>query len=146
MLSLFNKPLFYENFEFKNKFQELEKFNPKMDIVENEKEIQIDYEMAGISPEDIEIEFNKGLLTVKGNKTIQRDEKDEDGHYKYYERSSGSFSRSVRLPKFINEEHINADFDNGLLKITINKPAPEELDEAPKKISITSKKNNNNNN
>jgi HSP20 family protein len=105
---------------------------PSIDVRENEKEIAIDAELPGMNENDVQVVVRDGVLSLKGEKKSERDEKKDTYHL--VERSYGSFERLFRLPEGVNEEQIKADFNNGVLHVVIPK-RPEAI-KAEKKISI----------
>jgi HSP20 family protein len=106
-------------------------WSPAVDIRENDTEISMDLELPGIKPEDVEITADNGVLTVRGEKKSEKKE-GEENRYHVVERSYGSFLRTFQLPQGIDEDQINAHFDNGILSIHIPKAALPQ----PKKIQI----------
>ncbi|HEY1952955.1 MAG TPA: Hsp20/alpha crystallin family protein, partial [Gemmatimonadaceae bacterium] len=88
-------------------------WSPAVDIRETETEITVDLELPGIKPEDVEITSENGVLTVRGEKKTERKEGD-DSRYHVVERSYGSFLRTFQLPQGIDEDQINAEFQNGI--------------------------------
>jgi HSP20 family protein len=107
-------------------------WTPAVDIHETSKELRIDFELPGIRPEDVEIDVENGMLTVRGEKTAERKEEDEEGRYHLVERSYGSFFRSFQLPQGVDEQQIGADFDQGVLHVRIPKAALPQ----PRRIQI----------
>jgi HSP20 family protein len=105
---------------------------PSIDVRENEKEIVIDAELPGMNENDVQIVVREGVVSLKGEKKSERDEKKDTYHL--VERSYGSFERLFRLPEGVNEEQIKADFNSGVLHVVIPK-RPEAI-KAEKKISI----------
>jgi len=105
---------------------------PAVNIREGTREVSLDLELPGIKPESVDISVDAGTLTVSGEKREQRREGEEDGRYHLVERSYGSFTRSFTLPPGVDEEQILANFDNGILTITIPKAALPQ----PRKIQI----------
>lgn len=93
---------------------------PMLDIHQDDDEIEITAELAGVKRDDIDITVNDGVLTICGEKKSRRD---DDGNG-YRERSYGRFERSVTLPQNVAEEEISADFEDGVL--TISLPKSEE--------------------
>jgi len=93
-----------------------------LDVAETENAFEVTAEVPGAKPEDIDISLSDNLLTVKGEKKSEKDEKRKNYHM--MERSYGAFQRSVRLPAEVDESKVDARFENGLLKITLPK-APE---------------------
>lgn len=106
-------------------------FTPAVDIKENENEIRLELELAGMKPEDVEIIAENGVLTVRGEKRSERKEGDET-RYQVIERTYGTFMRTFQLPQGVDEDQIKADFDNGVLTLHIPKAALPQ----PKRIEI----------
>ena len=106
-------------------------FTPAVDIKENENEIRLELELAGMKPEDVEIIAENGVLTVRGEKRAERKEGDET-RYQVIERTYGTFMRTFQLPQGVDEDQIKADFDNGVLTLHIPKAALPQ----PKRIEI----------
>jgi HSP20 family protein len=105
---------------------------PDIDIRENDKEIILEAELPGIDEKDVELVVRDGVLSLKGEKKSERDEKKDNYHL--VERSYGSFERSFRLPDTANEAQIKADFNKGVLRVVVQKRA--EAVKAEKKIPI----------
>jgi len=105
---------------------------PSMDISETDKAIEITAELPGLEKKDVELNVADNLLTIRGEKKNEREEKNKDYHL--VERSYGSFSRSVELPAGVKIEDISAEIANGVLKVTVQKPAPKQT----KQIEIKS--------
>jgi len=106
---------------------------PPVDVREDNHEIALSVELPGVKPEDVEVTSDNGMLTVRGHKTAER--KEGDGtEYHLVERSYGSFTRSFRLPKGVDDSKITANFSNGVLDVHVPKAALPQ----PKKIAIGS--------
>jgi HSP20 family protein len=105
---------------------------PSIDVRENEKEIVVDAELPGMNENDVQVIVREGVLSLKGEKKIERDEK-KDTYY-LVERNYGSFERSFRLPEGANEEQNKADFNSGVLHVVV--PKRPETVKAEKKIPI----------
>lgn len=105
---------------------------PEVDIHESEKEITIEIDLPGVDEKDVSVTMANGMLTIKGEKKSEREEKEEN--YYMAERSFGSFERSLTLPESIDENQIEAQFDKGVLKVIAQK-RPEAV-KAEKKIEI----------
>jgi HSP20 family protein len=105
---------------------------PQLDVREDDKTVTIEAELPGVSEQDIAVTLNNGVLSIKGEKKHEHEEK-KDNYY-LAERSFGSFERSLRLPDTIDEGQLDARFDKGVLKITAPK-RPEAI-KAEKKIEI----------
>jgi HSP20 family protein len=90
-----------------------------MDVKETDKEIVVEAELPGIDDKDISLSVQDGVLTIRGEKKLERDEEKEN--YRMMERRHGSFQRSVRLPDTVDEDKVEASFDNGVLKVSLPK-------------------------
>jgi HSP20 family protein len=97
-------------------------WNPSMDLSETKDMLEARIEVPGIEPNDIHVNLENGILTVKGEKTKETEKEDE--RFYRMERSYGSFMRSLRLPVAVDASKVNATFKNGLLTVTMPK-APE---------------------
>ena len=107
-------------------------WQPAVDIQETARELRLDFELPGIRDEDVQIEVENGILSVRGQKAAERKEEGEEGRYHLVERSYGSFFRSFQLPQGVDAEQIQADFDSGVLRIRIPKAALPQ----PRRIEI----------
>jgi len=107
---------------------------PPVDIYETENEIILKAELPEIKKEDVEINVENNVLTLKGERKFEKETKKENYHR--VERSYGSFKRSFTLPTTVDQEKIDASFDDGILKIAMAKKEETK----PKQISIKSKK------
>jgi len=105
-------------------------FAPAVDVKETPDQIVVKAEVPGIDAKDINISVTGDVLTIKGEKKSEREEKDENYHM--VERSYGSFSRSLALPAAADLDKIEAKYDKGVLTVTC--PKKEEV--KPKAIEI----------
>jgi HSP20 family protein len=105
---------------------------PSLDVAETKDEIVVKAEIPGMDAKDIDISLSDGLLTIKGEKKQEREEKEEDYHL--VERSYGTFTRSIRLPKEVRREKISASYKNGVLKVRL--PKSEEAKQKEIKIKV----------
>jgi HSP20 family protein len=103
---------------------------PSMNVAESEKEIEITAELPGLEEKDVQVNVADNVLTIKGEKKSEKEEKDKN--YRMLERSYGSFSRTLELPAGINPDNIKAALSNGVLKVTVPKPAPAQV----KKVEV----------
>jgi HSP20 family protein len=94
-----------------------------IDVVENENDYQVKASLPGIKAEDIDITFNNGILTIKGE--IKDESESTKGQYHVRERRFGTFSRSISLPTTLKSEDIKAEFTDGIL--TLKLPKAEEV-------------------
>ena len=104
---------------------------PRMDVVESDKAIEITAELPGLEDKDIEVKVADGVLTISGEKKAEKEQKDKN--YRMFERSYGSFSRSLELPDGTDLDAITASISKGVLKVTVPKPAPAEAKKVPVK-------------
>jgi HSP20 family protein len=109
---------------------------PSIDVSETDKEIKIEAELPGVEEKDVEVVVTDNVLTIKGEKKAEKEEKKKDYHM--VERSYGSFSRSLTLPFAADPGKAKASFKNGVLSITM--PKPPEIAAKAKKIAINSGK------
>lgn len=105
---------------------------PSLDVTETKGDLVVRAELPGMDSKDIDISLNEGVLTIKGEKKQEKEEKEEGYHL--IERSYGSFTRSVRLPKDIESDKISASFKNGVLKVVL--PKTEEAKKKEIKIKV----------
>jgi HSP20 family protein len=105
---------------------------PDLDVRENTNSVTVEAELPGVDEKDVSVTLSNGLLTIKGEKKQEKEEKADN--YYVAERSFGSFSRSIRLPDTVDEGKVEAKFDKGVLKITAAKKA--EAVKAERKIEI----------
>jgi len=100
-------------------------FVPVFDISENEKEYSVIAELPGIDEKDIEVTLLDGILTVKGEKKQETEDKEETYHR--IERRYGSFVRSFRIPDKVETDKINATFKDGVLRLTVPKSGESKV-------------------
>ena len=105
---------------------------PSIDVSETKSDLVIKAELPGMDSKDIDISLSNGFLTIKGEKNQEKEEKDEN--YYLIERSYGSFTRSVRLPREVQSDKITASFKNGVLRVTL--PKSEEAKKKDIKIKV----------
>jgi len=107
-------------------------WSPFLEMSETKDNIVVKAEVPGMEPKDIDISLTGDVLTIKGEKKQEKEEKDEDYHRA--ERSYGAFTRSVRLPQEVQSDKIEANYRNGVLKITL--PKSEEAKKKEVKIKV----------
>jgi len=105
---------------------------PSLDVSETKNELVVKAEVPGMDAKDIDISLSDGMLTIKGEKKQEKEEKEADYHL--VERSYGAFVRSVQLPKEVKADKINASYKDGVLKITL--PKSEEVKKKEIKIKV----------
>lgn len=103
---------------------------PKVDVIDHDDRITIEAEIPGLSKKEVSVDLEENILTISGAKQS----KDESSEINYIrkELKRSSFKRSFKLGENINQKNVNADFNNGVLLITLPKKEPEK----PKKIKI----------
>jgi len=106
---------------------------PQVDVSESSHMIEISAELPGLEPGDVNVTIAGDMLTIKGEKKREREEKDEKRHF--VERYFGSFERSFRLPAEVQADKVEARFKNGILKVSL--PKTEEAKEKEVKIQVT---------
>ncbi len=105
---------------------------PSIDLRETDKEFIVEAELPGMEEKDVHVTLSNGVLTLKGEKKSEREEKKENYHL--MERSYGSFHRSFQLGDAVDPDKVAATFDKGVLKVTLPKRA--EAAKAEKRIPI----------
>lgn len=109
---------------------------PAVNIKETEKDFTIELAAPGKKKEDFNIEVNENVLTISSEIKSEKENKTEEGSYTRREFKYSSFKRAFTLPETINEEKINASYEDGVLKLTL--PKKEEALPQPKRyINIT---------
>jgi HSP20 family protein len=94
---------------------------PAIDVAETDASFNVSAELPGLKPDEVEINLAGNVLTLKGEKKEEKDEKGKSWHR--VERVYGSFTRTLHLPESIDPEKAKASFDNGVLRIEIAKSA-----------------------
>lgn len=96
-------------------------FSPRLDLNETDEAYELSAELPGMEKKDITVTVEQGMVNLKGEKRVEREEKKKNYHYT--ERSYGSFQRSLRLPGEIDAEKVVAHFDKGVLTVMLPKTA-----------------------
>jgi HSP20 family protein len=105
-------------------------FAPPVDIYEDEHTIAVKMEVPGIDEKDIDVRIEGNTLTVHGERKIEKEEKEEN--FRRIERQYGSFTRSFTLPSSVDVGQVSANYDKGVLKISLAKKAEAK----PKQIKV----------
>ena len=111
-------------------------FTPVVEAREDEKGLTIEVDLPGVNPDDVSVELSEGVLTIKAERRMEKDldEEKKDGvKYHITERAYGTFMRRFALPFEADEEHIEATFDKGVLKVFIPR---KEDEKKTKKIEV----------
>ena len=102
-----------------------------MDIYEEAERFVVLADVPGVDAKDIDITADKGVLTIRGERRVEKKETDKKG-YERVERTSGSFLRRFTLPESANTENITAKQTNGVLEVSI----PKQPQVQPRRISV----------
>jgi HSP20 family protein len=105
---------------------------PAVDIVEKDNAYEVTADLPGMDEKNIEVKVANGMLTIKGEKREEKEEKKKD--YYLQERHFGSFQRSFRVPEGVDADKINAQFKKGVLTVTL--PKTVEAQKPAKKIDV----------
>jgi HSP20 family protein len=103
---------------------------PATDIYEDEDGLSLKFELAGVDPKDVDIRFENGVLTIKGERKMEKEEKKENYHR--VELSYGAFNRSFSLPPTVDADKIEAGFKSGILVVHL----PKKAEAKPKSIQV----------
>ena len=103
----------------------LNRFRPNVDIIENDKSYEVNVAVPGMDKNDFEIDSKDGLLTVSGERKLEKKEEGKDYHS--IETQYGSFSRTFNLPDHVDSSKISAAYKNGILEIVIPKDEQKTL-------------------
>jgi HSP20 family protein len=103
---------------------------PAIDVTETDGEIEVTAELPGLEEKDVQINVADNVLTIRGEKKAEKEDKQKDYHV--VERSYGSFYRALELPAGVDADKIKANISKGVLKVTVPKPAAKQA----KKIDV----------
>jgi HSP20 family protein len=113
-----------------DEFLSTSSFVPPVDVYEDEHNVFIRAEVPGIDPNDLDIKVENNVLTIRGERKWNKEEKEENFHR--VERRYGSFTRSFTLPNTVNTDDVNASYNNGVLELKLGKRAEAK----PKQIKV----------
>lgn len=124
--------LFEEAFTSRGEEKELisSSWTPSVDIYETENALVLNAELPGLDEDDIEIKIEDNTLSIKGERKFEKETKEENYHR--IERAYGSFYRSFSLPSYVDQDKIEAEHENGILKITM----PKKPELKPRKVKV----------
>lgn len=111
-----------------------ESWLPAVDVFDTKNAVVLKAELAGMDPAGIEIEVEDNVLTIKGERKFE--EKVDDQRYYRVERRFGSFQRSLALPQGVKPDEISANYEDGILTVSV----PKAEEEKPKRIAVKAKK------
>jgi HSP20 family protein len=124
--------MFDDFFGLNRRKMDLENFDwtPRVNVEETEDRFEITAELPGMKKEDIGIEVQDNVLTIKGERKFEKEEKEPNYHL--CERSYGTFQRAFTLPENVKADAIDAEYRDGVLTLAIPKAEPEK----PKEIKV----------
>ncbi len=105
----------------------------KTDVRETENSYELDIDLPGFKKDEINVELKDGYLSISASKGLDKEQKNNEGKYIRQERYVGSCSRSFYVGDNMDAKDVSAKFEDGILKLSLSKPAPKEL---PKPSSI----------
>lgn len=105
-------------------------WNPTVDVYEDKNGIILEADLPGMKAGDFELSVENNVLTLRGERKFEK--KSEEGNYHRVERSYGQFTRSFTLPSTVNIEQVNAEFKDGVLRVTL----PRREETKPRQIQV----------
>ena len=111
------------------------KVTPAMDIVEKDKAFEVTAELPGLDVKDVDVRVSNGMLTIKGERQEEKEEKTKDRYVS--ERRYGSFRRTLQVPGSVDAEKIEASYKSGVLSVTL--PKSPEAQKREKTIPVSVK-------
>jgi HSP20 family protein len=105
-------------------------WTPSCDIFEDEDGLALRFDLAGVDPKDVDIQFENGVLTLKGERKLEKEDKRENYHR--IELPYGTFTRTFSLPGTVDAEKIRAEARNGLLTVYL----PKRVEAKPRAIQV----------
>ncbi|HEY9016500.1 MAG TPA: Hsp20/alpha crystallin family protein [Gemmatimonadales bacterium] len=105
---------------------------PACDVLEDKDSVKIIVELPGLTPDDVKLSLENNVLSIRGEKKQQAEERTERVHR--YERSYGTFERSFALPTSVDSDKVSASFQNGILTVTVPKAERARPREIPVKV------------
>ena len=108
----------------------------KTDVKDTDTGYEVDVDLAGFKKDEIQIELEKGFLTVTAAKGLDKDEKDKKDNYIRRERYAGSMSRSCYVGEHVTEDDIHPKYENGILSFTVPKEEAKAIEDKKHYISI----------
>jgi HSP20 family protein len=106
---------------------------PAMDVEETDEALRLSFEVPGVKPEELSVTLENGVLTVSGEKKLERETGDEKAGARGFERRYGRFERSLTLPRSVDPDKVTAICENGVLTIEL----PKTPEPRPRKIEIS---------
>ena len=104
---------------------------PSVDIYENKDQIVLEAELPGMKQEDFDLSIENNVITLRGERKFEKT--DETDNYHRVERSYGAFTRSFTLPQTVSAEGATAEYNNGVLRVTL----PKREETKARRIQVT---------
>jgi HSP20 family protein len=106
-------------------------WSPSVDIFENKDQIVLEAELPGMKQEDFDLSIENNVITLRGERRFEKTQ--ETDNYHRVERSYGAFTRSFTLPQTVSGEGATAEYNNGVLRVTL----PKREEAKPRRIQVT---------
>lgn len=106
---------------------------PRVDVEETDREVLVKADLPGVDPKNVEISVENGVLTIRGDRKEEKEERKKNYHR--VERFAGAFFRSIPLPPGVDAEKVSATSANGVVTVAI----PKKPEAQPRKITVTPK-------
>lgn len=132
--SVFSDLFDYDKFFGGPVFKDFENALPATNVKETDKEFKIELAVPGFKKEDFKVNLDNDVLTISAE--TKSEKKDENEKFTRKEFSYNSFSRSFQLPKTANSDNINAKYEDGILKVDINKKEEAIKQDNKKQIHV----------
>ena len=110
-------------------------WTPSMEVFQRGNEMIVRADLPGISPDDVQIDVEDGVLTISGERQNTNEDQPQQGFYRS-ERSYGAFARSIALPENVDEDQVHARFEHGVLEVTV--PLPQQQRQRGRRVQIQS--------
>jgi HSP20 family protein len=107
-------------------------WNPSVDVTEDPEKISIQADLPGVEQSSLEIQIDQNVLTLKGDRKLERSAEASRELYRRYERVAGTFARQFRLPPTVDAEKISAALKDGVLTLTL----PKRPEAQPRQIKV----------
>jgi HSP20 family protein len=107
-------------------------WTPAVDVVEDADKIELTVDLPGVKQEALDIQIDKDVLTLRGQRTVERKDGEKKDHFRRFERVTGGFVRSFSLPKTVDAEKIAASLKDGVLTLTL----PKKPEAQPRQIKV----------
>lgn len=99
-------------------------FQPSIDVIRKDGKLVVTAELAGMTADDVDVSLEDNVLTIKGEKTDERESEEDDRYVR--ERTFGSFHRRITVPDGVTAESIEANIENGILTVEMAMPAHKD--------------------